>query len=303
MERRARPLGSGQRPDSAPGGFGRMIVRPAATPTPNVGVLPSGFAGAVCAVFGFGAAGTAAVGPAAAACRAMRRHEDRGLSSAASPPPVSDDAAVVFASDWSFSVLCCDATDRRALSDADAVARELARRGHMAAVLGAGPLAAPLTACTQAEEEESRYRPARLLLPVPDRRGGLAPVLAASAAALLSSVACRGIVGVDASDVWSAIGGPGHGVAVLATAQRGQEAGGFGRSAVSAVHEAGVEPSSVLRLLISAVLSPGWHLRELDEAASAVSDEFMSAETIIMSAVHDPAAETATVLLVCSGQV
>ncbi len=186
MERRVRPMGSGQRPDSALGGFGRMIVRPAATPTTKVAVLPSEFPDAVYAVFGLGAAGTAAVGSAAAACRAMQRHEDRGCLSAASPPPVSDDAAVVFASDWSFSVLCCDATDRRALSNADAVACELARRGHMAVVLGAGPLAAPLTACIQAEEEESRNRLARLLLPVPDRRGGLAPVLAASAAALLS---------------------------------------------------------------------------------------------------------------------
>ena len=281
------------------GGFGRMITRPAAAPTTKVAALPSGFPDAVHAVFGFGAEGTAAVGSAAAACRAMQRHEDRGRSSAAPPPPVRDDAAVVFASDWSFSVLCCDTADERALPDADAVARELARRGHMAVVLGAGPLAAR----TQAEEEESRYRPARLLLPVPNRRGGLAPVLAAAAAALLSSVVCRGIVGVDGSDVWSAIGGPGHGVAVLATAHRGQEAGGFGRSAVSAVHEAGVEPSSVRRLLISAVLPPGWRLRELDEAASAVSGEFGGAETIIMSAVHDPAAETGTVLLVCSGGV
>ncbi len=128
-------MGSGQRPDSALGGFGRIIVRPAATPTTKVAALPSGSPDAVYAVFGFGADGTAAVGSAAAAC--------------------------------------------------------------------------------------------------------------------------RGIVGVDASDVWSAIGGPGHGVAALATARRGQGAGGFGRSAVSAVHEAGVEPSSVRRLLISAVLPPG----------------------------------------------
>jgi hypothetical protein len=263
------------------GGFDRMIFRPAATPTAKVAVvLSSGFPGAVYAVFGFGADGTAAAG-SAAACRPMQRHEDRGCLSAASPPPVSVDATVVFASDWSFSVLCCDATDERALSDADAVACELARRGHMAVVLGAGPLAAPPTASIEAEE--GRDRPARLLLPVPDRRGGLAPVLAASAAALLSSVACRGIVGVDASDVWSAIGGPGPGpgVAVLATARRGQEADGFGRSAVSAVREVGVKPSSVRRLLISAVLPPGWRLRELDETASAVSGEFAGAETII----------------------
>ncbi len=108
---------------------------------------------------------------------------------------------------------------------------------------------------------------------------------------------------MDASDVWSAIGGSGPGVAVLATAQCGQEACGFGRPAVSALCEVGVMPFSVRHLLVSAVLPLGWHLRELDEAASAVSGEFVGAETIIMSAVHDPAAETAAVLLVCSGQV
>ncbi|TDH58317.1 hypothetical protein E2C06_33185 [Dankookia rubra] len=210
----------------------------------------------------------------------------------------SDAADTVLASEWSFSVLCCDGADREALSRAEAIACELARHGHVAIVIEAGPSAAPMIASTQTAH--GRDHPAHLLLPVRDRLGGIAPTLAAAAATLLSSVACRGIVGVDASDIWSAIGGPGRGVAVHAVAERGQEVEAFGRSALAAAYKVGVRPSSVRRLLINAVLPPGWRLRELDQLATTVSDAFDGADTAIMSAVYDPTAETASVLLVCS---
>jgi cell division GTPase FtsZ len=124
--------------------------------------------------------------------------------------------------------------------------------------------------------------------------------LAAAAANLLSSVACRGIVGVDAPDIWSVIDGQGASVAVHTVADQGQEVVAFGRSALSAAYEVGVRPSSVGRLLISAVLPPGWLLYEVDELASTVANAFDDADTTFMSAVIDPSADTASVLLVCS---
>ncbi len=136
----------------------------------------------------------------------------------------------------------------------------------MAIVVGIEPSAATLAASTQAEG--SQGQPARLLLSALDHGDGLNSALAASAVTLLSSVACRGIVGVDASDIWSAIGGPSPGAAIHAVADRGQGAAAFGRSVVSAACEAGVQLRSVRRLLISALLPPGWRLRELDELAT-----------------------------------
>jgi hypothetical protein len=179
-------------------------------------------------------------------------------------------ADVVLAARWSFSVLCCDAADMGAMSRAETFARELARRGHMAVVVEAGPLATPMMAPVQTADW--RNQPPRLLLTVCKGAEGIVPTLAAAAANLLSSVACRGIVGVVA----------------------------FGRSALSAAYEVGVRPSSVRRLLISAVLPPGWLLCEVDELASTVANAFDDADTTFMSAVIDPSADTASVLLVCS---
>ncbi|GGC68260.1 hypothetical protein GCM10011504_52780 [Siccirubricoccus deserti] len=250
-------------------------------------------------MFGFGAAGVAAAEMAAAACCALCDYEDpKWLAVRGGMQSGSDAANVVLASEWSFSVLCCDGTDENALSEAEATARALVQRGHMAVVMEAGPSAPLMNAPYQMAD--GRDLPAHLLLPVCDGPGGIVPTLAAAAAALLSSVACRGIVGVDASDIWSAIGGHGLGLAVHTVAGREQKAAAFGQSALSAAYEVGVRPSSVRRLLINAVLRPGWHLRELDELATTVSAAFENAGTAIMSAVYNPAADTASVLLVCS---
>jgi cell division GTPase FtsZ len=143
-------------------------------------------------------------------------------------------------------------------------------------------------------------QPARLLLPVCEGAGGIVPTLAAAAANLLSSVACPGIVGVDASDIWSAIDGQGASVATHTIADQGQEVAAFGRSALSAAYKVGIRPSSVRRLLISALLPSGWLLCELDELASTVANAFNDADTTFMSAVIDPSADTASMLLVCS---
>jgi hypothetical protein len=207
-------------------------------------------------------------------------------------------ADVVLAARWSFSVLCCDAADMGAMSRAETFARELARRGHMAVVVEAGPLTTPMM--TPVQTADWRNQPARLLLTVCKGAGGIVPTLAAAAANLLSSVACRGIVGVDAPDIWSVIDGQGASVAVHTVADQGQEVVAFGRSALSAAYEVGVRPSSVGRLLISAVLPPGWLLYEVDELASTVANAFDDADTTFMSAVIDPSADTASVLLVCS---
>uniref|UniRef100_UPI0005B938E6 hypothetical protein n=1 Tax=Belnapia moabensis TaxID=365533 RepID=UPI0005B938E6 len=229
----------------------------------------------------------------------LRSHEDPGWLAALGGMQSGPDAAdAVLTSEWSFSVLCYDAAIQNALSAAESAARALARRGHMAVLLGAEPLAAPLAALTQVEGGQDR--PARLLLAVPDHGDGLNFALAASAVTLLSSVNCRGIVGVDASDIWSAIGGSRPGAATHAVADRGQGAAAFGRSIVSATCKAGVQLRSVRRLLISAVLPPEWNLRELDDLVTTVADGFEGADAAIMSAVCDPTANTKSVLLVCS---
>uniref|UniRef100_UPI0005BDE83D hypothetical protein n=1 Tax=Belnapia moabensis TaxID=365533 RepID=UPI0005BDE83D len=225
----------------------------------------------------------------------LRSHEDPGWLAALGGMQSGPDAAdAVLTSEWSFSVLCYDAADQNALSGAETVARVLARRGHMPVLLGAGPLTASMGTA------DGQNQAARLLLPVPDHKDGLNSALAATVETLLSSVICRGIVGVDASDIWSVIGGPSPGVAVHTVADQGQQAAAFGRSVVSAAYEVGVQLRPVRRLLISSVLTPDWNLRELDEFATTVADAFDGAETAIMSAVCDPTADTKSVLLVCS---
>lgn len=173
------------------GGVGLPNLTLAAASPTHAACLPSGFPGSVHAVFGFGAAGVVAAEAAAAACRSMSDHEEPGwlaaLGGMQSGPNVAN---VVLASEWSFSVLCCDGADGAALSCADTIARALARRGHMAVLIGVGPSAAPLAATMQAAGGQDQ--PARLHLPVPDPRDAFTPVLAASTAVLLSSVACRG---------------------------------------------------------------------------------------------------------------
>ncbi|MFC7538224.1 hypothetical protein ACFQU2_00535 [Siccirubricoccus deserti] len=95
-------------------------------------------------MFGFGAAGVAAAEMAAAACCALCDYEDpKWLAVRGGMQSGSDAANVVLASEWSFSVLCCDGTDENALSEAEATARALVQRGHMAVVMEAGP-SAPL---------------------------------------------------------------------------------------------------------------------------------------------------------------
>ncbi len=178
-------------------GVGHAFSTPAAAASLHVACLPSDFPGSAHALFGFGAAGVAAAKAAAAACRDLRSHEDPGWLAALGGMPSGPYAAdAVLTSEWSFSVLCYDAADQNALSGAETVARVLARRGHMPVLLGAGPLTASMGTA------DGQNQAARLLLPVPDHNGGLNSALAATAETLLSSVICRGIVGVDASDIW-----------------------------------------------------------------------------------------------------
>src|SRR4051812_29813218 len=159
-----------------------MTSRAAATPHASIDVIPSGFPGAVYAVFGFGADAAAATIPAVSLCRTMRCYGDPGWR-VTGPSPFSG-AAVVLASDWSFSILCCDTADERALSEADAMAHELVRRGHMAILLGAGPSTVSLAALPQLAD--GRNQPGRILLLVPDQSANTSPSLANAAAALLS---------------------------------------------------------------------------------------------------------------------
>ena len=51
-----------------------------------------------------------------------------------------DAVAAILTANWSFSVICCDTSDDRAVAQANAAARDLGRRGHMAVLLAAGAL-------------------------------------------------------------------------------------------------------------------------------------------------------------------
>ncbi|MFC7475645.1 hypothetical protein ACFQS7_14835 [Dankookia sp. GCM10030260] len=265
----------------------------------HVSAMPPEFPGSAHAVFGFGVAGVHAAKAAAAACSALRSHEDPGwlteLGGMLSGPDVAE---TVLAARWSFSVLCCDASDDRATAQASAAARNLSSRGHMAILLVVGPSSAPLASCMGARH--GRYQPARLLLPVPDDRDSLVPVLAVSAATLLSSIVCRGLVSLDATDIWSAIGGPRPCLAIHAAANRGQQPADFGQSVVLAACAAGMRGPSVRRLAINVLMPPAWRLHELDAVATTIAKAFDNADVAVLPAIHDPAADTASVLLVGS---
>jgi hypothetical protein len=271
-----------------------------APPCPmHVSAMPPQFFGCAHAVFGFGVAGVDAAKAAAAACYALRSHEDPRWMTAMGGMQCGTDAAdAVLAADWSFSILCCDAADDRAMSQADAAARDLSRRGHMPVLLAAGTPPALLASSTEAAD--GKYQSARLLLSAPNHPGGLVPVLAASATALLSSIVCQGLVSLDATDIWSAIGGPSPGLVIQAVAGRGQSPIAFGQSVVSAARAAGVRQPSVRRLLLVVLMPSAWRLHELDALATAIVERFGNAEIVVMSVVDDPTASTASVLLLCS---
>jgi hypothetical protein len=108
------------------------------------------------------------------------------------------------------------------------------------------------------------------------------------------------MVSLDATNIWSAIGGANPGLAIPAVAGRGQSPVAFGQSVVSAACAANVRGHSVRRLLIGVLMPPAWRLHELDALATGILERFDNAEIVVMSAVNDPTANTASVLLACS---
>jgi hypothetical protein len=181
----------------------------------HVSCLPPAFDDACYAVLGFGQHGVAAAKAAGEECWTLRCRQGGEPPPEFGPCTGPAAARLVLASPWSFSLLCCDLADGPAVMQANAEAEELARRGHMAVLLAAGSCATPLMALTHASGNQRQ--PARIFVAAPDRHLDLATALGTTAAGLLSSVACRSFIGVDAGDIWSAIGGNGVGMAVQAS--------------------------------------------------------------------------------------
>jgi hypothetical protein len=266
----------------------------------HVSRFASKFGCASYAMFGFGPVGAAAARTAAERCWAICCCQERKPQSSDTTPSTGPDAArAVLSAQWSFSTVCCDLADSAALVRAALLIHELTHNGHMAVLLGAGTSAAPLMEL--ARPLHGLYQPARIFVPALLDAADNAVLLGTTAATLFASVACRGFVGVDVGDIWSAIGGPGVGIAVHATVPftAGRQTV-LSPAVMMAVHQVEIDARQAGRLLVGVVMPNGWHLVQIDELLTKLRGRFVEPDPVLFGA-HDPSAMAASVLLVTSG--